>query len=63
MDMNGKKKFQIMALLLVVGLGIFLGQFWSCTLCAFGKTVAAGLFVLLIFLKFLAGMTGMHFWL
>ena len=59
--MNGNKKFQIIALLLVVTLGIFVGQFWSCTLCAFGKTVAAGLVVLLVFLKFLAGMTGMHF--
>jgi hypothetical protein len=61
MDMNGKKKFLIMALLPVVALGIFLGHFWSYTFCAFGKTVAAGLLVLAVFLKFLAGMTGMHF--
>ena len=59
--MNSKKKFLIIALLLVVALGIFLGHFWSYTFCAFGKTVAAGLIVLLVFLKFLAGMTGVHF--
>ena len=59
--MNSEKKFLIIALLLVVALGIFLGHFWSYTFCAFGKTVAAGLIVLLVFLKFLAGMTGVHF--
>ena len=59
--MNGKTKFLIIALLLVVALVVFLGHFWSYTLCTFGKTVAAGLVVLLVFLKLLAGMTGVHF--
>lgn len=54
MDMNGKKKFLIIALLFVVALGFFLGHFWSYTVCA------PGLVGLLVFLKFLAGITGMH---
>lgn len=60
MDMNGKKKFLIIALLFVVALGFFLGHFWSYTVCALGKAVAPGLVELLVFLKFLSGITGMH---
>ena len=59
--MNGKKKFPISSLLLVVALSFFLGHFWSYTVCALGKAVAPGLVELLVFLKFLAGITGMHF--
>lgn len=59
--MNGKKKSLIIALLLVVALGLFVGHFWSYTVCALGKAVAPGLVELLVFLKFLAGITGMHF--
>ena len=60
MDMNGKKKFLIIALLFVVALGFFLGHFWSYTVYALGKAVAPGLVEFLVFLKFLAGITGMH---
>ena len=60
MDMNGKKKFLIAALLFVVALSFFLGP-WSYTACALGKAVAPGLVGLLVFLRFLAGITGMHF--
>jgi len=55
--MNGKKKFLIFALPLVVAWSGLLGHFWSYTVCALGK--AAGL--LLVFSKFLAGITGVHF--
>lgn len=61
MDMNGKKKFLIIALLLVVALSFFLGHFWSYTVCALGKAVATGVLVLVVFSKFLAGITGVHF--
>jgi hypothetical protein len=61
MDMNGKKNSLIIALLLVVALSLFVGHFWSYTVCALGKAVAPGLVELLVFLKFLAGITGMHF--
>jgi len=61
MDMNGKKKFLIIALLLVVALSFFLGHFWSYTVCPLSKAVAPGLVELLVFLKLLAGITGMHF--
>ena len=59
--MNAKKKFLIIALLLVVALSVFVGHFWSDTACALGKAVAAGLLALLFFAKFLAGITGVHF--
>ena len=59
--MNGKKKFLIMALLLVVALSVLLGHFWSYTVCGFGKAFTAGLVLLLVFSKFLAGITGVHF--
>ena len=59
--MNGKRKFLIIALLLVVALGFFPGHFWSCAVCALGKAVAAGLVALLVFSKVLAGIAGMHF--
>jgi hypothetical protein len=59
MDMNGKKKFLIFALPLVVAWSGLLGHFWSYTVCALGKAVAAGL--LLVFSKFLVGITGVHF--
>ena len=58
--MNGKKKFLILALL-VVAWSVLLGHFWSYMVCAFGKAVAAGLVLLLVFSKFLAGITGVHF--
>jgi hypothetical protein len=61
MDMNGKKKFLIFALPLVVAWSGLLGHFWSYTVCALGKAVAAGLVLLLVFSKFLAGITGVHF--
>ena len=60
--MNGKKKFLI-ALLSLVALSLVLGRFESGTVWTFGKTVAAGLVVLLVFLKFLAGISGLHFFL
>ena len=59
--MNDKKKFAIIALLLVVALSVLLGHFWSYTVCALGKAVAAGLVLLLVFSKFLAGIAGVHF--
>jgi hypothetical protein len=61
MDMNAKKEFLIIGLLVVVALSVFVGHFWSYTACALGKAVAAGLLVLLFFAKFLAGVTGVHF--
>jgi hypothetical protein len=61
MDMNAKKKFLIIGLLVVVALSVFVGHFWSYTACALGKAVADGLLVLLFFAKFLAGVTGVHF--
>ena len=61
MDMNGKKKFLIIALLFVVALSFFLGHFWSYTVYALGKAVAPGLVELLVFIRFLTGITGMHF--
>ena len=45
--MNGKKKFLIFALPLVVAWSGLLGHFWSYTVCALGKAVAAGLLLLL----------------
>ena len=39
--MNGKKKFLILGLLLLALLSFFLGDFWSCTLCALETAVAA----------------------
>lgn len=62
MDMNGKKKFLI-ALLSLIALSLVLGHFGSYTVWAFGKTVAAGLVVLLVFLKFLAGISSLHLFL
>ena len=59
--MNAKKKFLIIALLLVVALSVFVGHFWSYTACALGKAIAAGLLVLLFFAKFLAEIAGVHF--
>ncbi len=59
--MNGKRKFLIIALLLVVAPSFFLGHFWSYPVCALGKAVAAGLVLLLVFSKILAGITGVHF--
>jgi hypothetical protein len=59
MDMNAKKEFLIIGLLVVVALSVFVGHFWSYTACALGKAVAAGL--LLVFSKFLVGITGVHF--
>jgi hypothetical protein len=45
----------------VVALSFFLGHFWSYTVYALGKAVAPGLVELLVFLRFLTGITGMHF--
>ena len=59
--MNAKKKFLIIALLLVVALSVVLGHFWSYTVYALGKAIAAALLVVLFFSKFLAGITGVHF--
>ena len=59
--MKGKRKFLIIALLLAVALSFFLGHFWSYTVCALGKAVSAGLLLLLVFSKILAGITGVHF--
>jgi glycerol-3-phosphate acyltransferase PlsY len=61
MDMNGKKKFLIIVLLVAVALRVLLGHFWSYTVFALGKAVAAGLVLLLVFSKLLAGITGVHF--
>jgi len=61
MDMNGKSKFLITGLLLVAALSFSLAHFWSFTACALGKTVADGVLVLVVFSKFLAGITGIHF--
>ncbi|HKW36110.1 MAG TPA: hypothetical protein VJN92_24115 [Candidatus Acidoferrum sp.] len=59
--MNGKKKFLIIGFMLVAALSFFVGDFWSHAVCALGKAVAAGVLVLLVFSKFLAGITGIHF--
>jgi hypothetical protein len=60
MDMNGKKKFLIIALLLVVAFSFFLGDFWSCTAYALEKAVAEKV-LLHVLSKILAGITAVTF--
>jgi hypothetical protein len=55
MDMNGKKKFPMGWLLLVAALSFFVSHFWSYI------PVVRGIVSLLVFSKFLAGLTGTHF--
>ena len=59
--MNGKRKFLIIALLLVVALSFFLGHFWSYTVWALEKAVVAGLIALSVFSKVAAGIGGLYF--
>ena len=61
MDMDGKKKFLIVALPLGVALGLFLGQFWSFTVCALQKAVATEAVPMLVFSKLLVRITGTLF--
>jgi hypothetical protein len=61
MDMNGRTKFLIIGLLPVLALIFFLSHFWSQTVCALGKVVAAGAVLLVLFSKLLAGINAVHF--
>lgn len=61
MDMNGRTKFLIIGIVLVLALSFFVGHFWSQTVCALGKAVAAGAVLFVLFSKLLAGINGVHF--
>jgi hypothetical protein len=60
MDMNAKKKLLIAGLLLMAILSLFLGHFWSYTVCVLQKAIVVGIVPLFVFSKFLAGIAGMH---
>jgi len=62
MDMNGKTKFLILGLLLVVALGFFLSHFWSYTICVLEKAIALEI-APLVLSRVAAGITGMAFFL
>ncbi len=60
MDMNGKTKFLIVGLLLLITLSFFVRHFWSYSVCALQHAVA-GMVPLVVLSKFFAGIVGLHF--
>ena len=60
-NMTGKTKFLILGLTILVALSFFAGHFWSQTVCALGKAVAAGAVLLVLFSKLFAGINAVHF--
>ncbi|HVH73198.1 MAG TPA: hypothetical protein VNB49_19095 [Candidatus Dormibacteraeota bacterium] len=59
--MNGRTKFLIIGLLLVLALSFFLGHFWSYMMCALQKVVAGGIVPLFVFSKLFVGITRVRF--
>jgi len=61
MDMNAKRKFLVVAVMLAVASGFFLDQFWNSTVCGPERVIAGSIVQTLVFSKFLAGIAGIHF--
>jgi hypothetical protein len=61
MDMNTKKMFLIVALLLMATMSFFLGHFWSYAISVLQRAVVVGIAPFLVSSKFLAGITTIRF--
>jgi hypothetical protein len=60
MDVNTKKMFLIVALLLMATMSFFLGHFWSYAISVLQRAVVVGM-PFLVSSKFLAGITTIRF--